>query len=61
MRIRKISIAFDDIIAGIITTKKIQAIIKKLFIRCRKLNTSLAFITQSCFSIPKDVRLNSTH
>ena len=32
-----------------------------MFIRCRKLNVSLAFITQSYFSVPKDVRLNSTH
>ena len=43
------------------TNKKIQAIIKELFIRCRKLNISLVFITQSYFSVPKDVRLNSTH
>ena len=28
--------------------------------RCEKLNISLVFITQSCFSVPKDVRLNST-
>ena len=41
--------------------KKFQAIIKDLFIRCRKLNISLIFITQSYFSVPKDVRLNSTH
>ena len=41
--------------------KKFQAILKELFIRCRKLNTSLVFITQSYFSVPKDVRLNSTH
>ena len=41
--------------------KKFQTIIKDLFIRFRKLNISLAFITQSYFSIPKDVRLNSTH
>ena len=33
----------------------------ELFIRCRKLNISLVFITQSYFSVPKDVRLNSTH
>ena len=26
-----------------------------------KLNISLAFITQSYFSVPNDVRLNSTH
>ena len=57
----KILIAFDDMIAGIMTNKKFQAIIKELFIRCRKLNTSLNFITQSYFSVPKDVRLNSTH
>ena len=48
-------------IADIISNKKFQAIIKELFIRCRKLNISLVFITQSYFSVPKDVRLNSTH
>ena len=41
--------------------KRFQAIIKKLFIRCRKLNISLVFITQPYFSVPKEVRLNSTH
>ena len=60
-RKRKILIVFDDMIADIMTNKKFQAIIKELFIRCRKLNISLVFITQSCFSVPKDVRLNSTH
>ena len=39
----------------------LRAIIKELFIRCRKLNISLAFITQSCSSVSKDVRSNSTH
>ena len=43
------------------SNKKLQAIIKELFIRCRKLNISLVFITQSYFSIRKDVRLNSKH
>ena len=43
------------------TNKKFQSIIKELFIRCRKLNISLVFITRSYFSVPKDVRLNSTH
>ena len=43
------------------SNKKFQAIIKELFIRCRKLNISLVFITQSYFFVPKDVRLNSTH
>ena len=43
------------------TSKQFQAIIKELFIRYRKLNISLVFITQSYFTVPKDVRLNSTH
>ena len=65
-RKRKILIIFDDIIADTMSNKKFQAIIKELFIKCRKLNTSLVFITQSVyhsvyFSVPKDVRLNSTH
>ena len=60
-RKRKILIIFDDMIADIVTNKKFQSIIEELFIRCRKLNISLVFITQSYFSVPKDVRLNSTH
>ena len=60
-RDKKVLIVFDDMIADIMTNKKFQAIIKELFIRCRKLNISLVFITQSYFSVPKDVRLNSTH
>ena len=43
------------------TNKTFQSIIKELFIRCRKLDISLVFITQSYFSVPKDIRLNSTH
>ena len=57
----KILIIFDDIIANIMANKRFQAIIKELFIRCRKLNISLVFITKSYFSVPKGVRLNSTH
>ena len=48
-------------IADIMTNKRFQAIIKELFIRCRKLNISLVFITQSYLSVPKDVRLNTIH
>ena len=59
-RKRKILIVFDDMIADIMTNKKFQAIIKELFIRCRKFNISLVFITQYYFSVPKDVRLNLT-
>ena len=61
IRKRKKLIVFDDMIADIMGNKKFQAIIKELFIRCRKLNISLVFITQSYFSVPKDIRLNSTH
>ena len=59
-RKRKILIVFDDMIVDIMTNKRFQPIIKELFIRCIKLNISLVFITQSYFSLPKDVRLNST-
>ena len=48
-------------IVDIMTNRRFQAMIKELFIRCRKLNISLVFITQSYFCVPKDVRLNSTH
>ena len=60
-RKRKVLIVFDGMIADIMTNKKFQAIIKELFIGCRKLNISLVFITQSYFSVPKEVRLNNTH
>ena len=58
---KKVLIVFDDMIAEIMTHKRFQAIIKELFIRCRKLNISLLFITQSYISVPKNVRINSTH
>ena len=60
-RKRKLLIVFDDMIADIMTNKKFEAIIKELFIRCKKLNISLVFITQYYFSVPKEVILNSTH
>ena len=55
---KKILIVFAEMIAGIMTNKKSQAAIKELFIRCWKLNISLVFITQSYFSVSKDVRSN---
>ena len=60
-RNRKILIVFDDMIAYISTNKKFQIIIKHLFLRSRKLNLSLVFITQPYFSVAKEARLNSTH
>ena len=44
-----------------INNKKLNSVVTELFIRVRKLNISLVFITQSYFKVPKDVRLNSTH
>ena len=58
---RKKIIVFDEMIPDIMANKKFQAIIKELLIRCRKLNISLVFITQSYFSVPKNTRLNTTH
>ena len=60
-RNRKVLIIFDDMIADIMSNKKFRAIIKELFIRCRKLNISIIFIMHSYFRTPKDARLNSTH
>ena len=57
---RKILIVFDDMIADI-KNKKLNLVVTELFIRGRKLNISLVFITQSYFKVPKDVRLNTTH
>ena len=60
-RDKKVLLIFDDIIADIMRSEKFKAILKELFIRCRKLNISILFITQSYFRTPKDARLNSTH
>ena len=60
-RKRKVLIIFDEMIADIISSKNFKAIIKELFIRCRKLNISIVFITQSYSRTPNDARLNSTH
>ena len=57
----KILIVFDDMIADMINNKKLNSIVTELFIRGRKLNISLVFITKSYFKVAKDVRLNTTH
>ena len=60
-RDKKVLIIFDDMIADIMRSEKFKTIVKELFIRCRKLNISIVFITQSYFRTPKNARLNSTH
>ena len=57
----KILIAFGDMITDMINNKKIISVASELFIRGRKLNISIVFITQSYFKVPKEVRLNTTH
>ena len=57
----KILIGFDDMIADMLSNKKLNPIVTELFIRGRKLNISLVFITKSYFPVPKNIRLNSTH
>ena len=58
---QKILIVFDDIITDMLSNKKLNPIVTELFIRRKKLNISLVFITQSYFAVPKNIRLNSTH
>ena len=57
----RVLIVFDDMIADISRSTDFKEIVKELFIRCRKLNISTVFITQSYFRTPKDARQNSTH
>ena len=57
---RKILIVFRVMIADLSSNKKLSAIVTELFIRRRKLNTSLALITRSYFAVPKNVRLFNT-
>ena len=51
---------FDGIIADMLNNKNLNPIVTESFIRIRKLNIYLAFITQNCFAVPKNIRLNST-
>ena len=58
---RKILIIFDDMIADMLNNKKYNPVVTELFIRGRKLKISLVLITHSYFTVPKNIRLNSTH
>ena len=48
-------------IADMLSNKKLNPMVTELFIKERKLNISLVFITQSYFVVPKNIRQNSTH
>ena len=58
---RKVLIVFDDMNADLINNKKLNPVVSEFFIRERKLNISVVFITQSYFKVPKEVELNTTH
>ena len=58
---QKILTVFDDVVADMLSNKKLKPRATELFIKKRKLNISLVFITQSYFAVPKNIRLNSTH
>ena len=57
---RNVLMVFDDMTADMINNKNLNPIVTELFIRDRKLNIFIVFITQSYFKVPKDVILNST-
>ena len=57
----KILFISDDMISDMLSNKKLNSIVIELLIRGRGLNISLAFITQSYFRVPKEVRLSPTH
>ena len=60
-RKRKILIVSDNMVANMLSNKRLNPIVTELFIRGRKRNIYLLFIKQSYFFVPKNIRLNSTH
>ena len=52
---------FDDMIADMESNKKLSPIVTELFLRGRKLNILIVFISQSYFKVSKTIRLNATH
>ena len=58
---RTVLIVFDDTIADVESNKKLSPIVTELFLRGRKLNISLVFISQSYFKVFKTIRTNATH
>ena len=58
---RRMLIVFDDTIADMESNKKLSPIVSELFLRGRKLNVLLVFLSQSFFQVPKTIKLNTTH
>ena len=57
---RKVLVFFNDMIAFMEANKKLKRIVAELFMKERKLNISLVFISQSYFKVPKDKRPDVT-
>ena len=58
---RKILVVFDDMISDMLSNNALNPILTELFVRGRKLNISLVFITQFYFTVPKIIRLHFVH
>ena len=58
---RQILIIHDDMISDMVSNKKINPIVTKLFIRGKKVNISFNFMAQFYFATPKNTRLNFAH
>ena len=52
---------FDDMIADMEANKKLSTIVAELFLRGRKFNISLVFISKFYFKMSKTIQLNATH
>ena len=58
---RKVLIIIDDMIADMEGNKKLGTIVKNIFLRGRKLNIPLVFISKFYLKVPKTIRPNATH
>ena len=58
---RKMLIVFADMIADMLSNKKLNPVVTESFIKGIKINSSFVFITQPYFVVPKNFRLVSTH
>ena len=57
---RRVLMVFDDMVADM-ESNKTCPIVTELFLKGRKLNISLVFISQSYFKLSETVRLNARH
>ena len=58
---RKTLIVIEYMIADMLSNKKLNPIVTKLFIRGRKLSISFVLLHSLIFFLPKNIRLNSMY